>query len=286
MPASLIDGRTLAAARRARVAEDSRELAGRLGRPPGLAVVLVGEVPASLTYVRSKRRVCEELGIRTFDHDLPDDFPEKDLLDLIAELNRDARVDGILVQLPLPGHVRADRVLGAIDPAKDVDGLHPLNLGLLFGGRPALVPCTPAGVMEMLGTLPLDLAGAEAVVVGRSNLMGKPMAALLINAHATVTVCHSRTRDLAGHCRRADVLVVAVGRPALVRGDWIKPGAAVIDVGMNRVDGRLCGDVACDEVRERAGYLTPVPGGVGPMTIAHLMANTVAAARRRVLEER
>jgi methylenetetrahydrofolate dehydrogenase (NADP+) / methenyltetrahydrofolate cyclohydrolase len=283
--ARIIDGKAVAEALRGRISGAVADLAGR-GLVPGLAVVLVGEDPASGVYVRSKKRQTVEAGMRSIDHALPADTTEADLLALVAQLNADEAVDGILVQLPLPAQIDAAKVIAAIDPAKDVDGFHPVNAGRLATGDPdALVPCTPLGSLMLLKSAMPDLAGAEAVVVGRSNIVGKPMAALLTAQSCTVTVAHSRTRDLPEVCRRADILVAAVGRPEMVRGDWIRPGATVIDVGINRVmhEGtpRLVGDVAYAEAAAVAGAITPVPGGVGPMTIACLLLNTVTAACRR-----
>jgi methylenetetrahydrofolate dehydrogenase (NADP+)/methenyltetrahydrofolate cyclohydrolase len=278
MTASIIDGKAVAAALRARLAERVRAL----GFAPGLRVVRVGDDPASGVYVRNKDRAAQGAGFNSVTLQLPDSTTEAELLAVVAELNADQQVDGILVQLPLPPQIRAERVLRAIDPAKDVDGFHPVNAGLLATGQPALVPCTPKGVMHLLaaaGTVP---RGARAVVLGRSNIVGKPMAALLLAADASVTVVHSRTRDLAAECRRAEILVAAVGRPEMVRGDWIAEGATVIDVGINRLpDGRLVGDVALAEALPHAGAITPVPGGVGPMTIACLLENTLEAAIAR-----
>jgi len=255
----------------------AREVA-ELERPIGLATVLVGDDAASAIYVSSKLKACAEAGIESFHHELPSDIPESELLDLVAELNRDDRVTGILTQLPLPPHVDEEKVIQAIDPLKDVDGFHPTNAGLLFLGRPTLVPATPSGVMELLAEYGVELAGASAVVVGRSNIVGKPLALLLLAKHATVTICHSRTRDLAAVVRGGDVVVAAAGRAGMIAGEMVKPGAAVVDVGINRVDGKVVGDVA-EDVRQVAGLLTPVPGGVGPMTIAMLLRNTVKAAR-------
>ena len=253
---------------------------------PGLAVVLVGEDPASAVYVRNKGTATREAGMRSIEHRLPADASQAALLALVAQLNADPEVDGILVQLPLPRHVDAQAVIAAIDPAKDVDGFHVVNAGLLATGGDALVPCTPRGCMVLLRESGTRLAGAEAVVIGRSNIVGKPVAQLLLAADCTVTLAHSRSRDLPAICRRADIVVAAVGRPEMVRGGWIRPGATVIDVGINRIgtaDGRhrLVGDVAFEEAAEVAGAITPVPGGVGPMTIACLLENTLAAARRR-----
>jgi len=286
MTARRIDGKVAAQAIRERVAAHVPEFERIAGRAPGLATVLVGEDPASAVYVRSKNRATAEAGMVSFAHNLPDTTTEEDLLQLVIDLNADARVDGILVQLPLPRQINATRVIETIDPAKDVDGFHPMNAGRLATGLPALVPCTPFGCLYLLKQELGDLSGLEAVVVGRSNIVGKPMAQLLLIEHCTVTVAHSRTRDLPATVRRADIVVAAVGRAEMVRGDWIKPGAYVIDVGINRIPsddgkGRLVGDVAYGEAVEVAGAITPVPGGVGPMTIAMLMRNTLVAAHRR-----
>jgi methylenetetrahydrofolate dehydrogenase (NADP+)/methenyltetrahydrofolate cyclohydrolase len=274
MAATLIDGKAVAARVRADVAREVEALA----RPVGLATVLVGDDPASATYVRAKQRACAEAGIESFDHELPAETSEDALLSLVEDLNSDARVTGILVQLPLPPQMDEARVIASVDPVKDVDGFHPLNAGLLLQGVPALVPATPAGVMELLRAYDVALEGARAVMVGRSNIVGKPLSLLLLAANATVTVCHTRTRDLSSLVREADVVVAAAGRAGTVTAPMVKPGAAVVDVGINRVEGRLVGDVA-EEVREVAGLVTPVPGGVGPMTIAMLLANTVRASR-------
>lgn len=274
MTATLMDGKALAARVRQEVAAEAAEL----GRPIGLATVLVGDDPASHVYVRSKRNACEEAGIDSIHHELGATTSEEDVLALVADLNADGRVTGILVQLPLPDQIDEERVIRAIAPIKDVDGFHPVNAGLLLQGTPTLLPATPAGIMELLATHDVQLQGARAVVVGRSNIVGKPVSLLLLMQHATVTICHSRTRDLVAVCREADVLVAAVGKPDAVTAEMVKPGATVIDVGINRVDGRLVGDVA-EDAREVAGLLTPVPGGVGPMTIAELLRNTVKAAR-------
>jgi methylenetetrahydrofolate dehydrogenase (NADP+) / methenyltetrahydrofolate cyclohydrolase len=279
--ARVIDGKAVAAGVRERVAAEVAELAPALGREPGLATVLTGDDPASQVYVRNKRQACEQAGMRSIHHDLPADVNQDTLLALIDALNVDDRVDGILVQLPLPDAIDQDAVVDRIDAAKDVDGLTAASAGRLAQGRPGLVPCTPAGVMELLREAGATTEGAEAVIVGRSILVGRPLWALLLNANASVTVCHSRTRDLAATCRGADVLVAAVGSPRLVQGDWVKPGAVVIDVGINRTDDGLVGDVDFDAAREVAGAITPVPGGVGPMTIAMLLSNTLAAARAR-----
>ncbi|HHW13343.1 MAG TPA: bifunctional methylenetetrahydrofolate dehydrogenase/methenyltetrahydrofolate cyclohydrolase FolD [Firmicutes bacterium] len=278
MAAALIDGKALAAEVRARVRTEVEELRAA-GVQPGLAVILVGEDPASQVYVRNKERACADVGIRSFIHRLPASTTQEGLLALIGRLNADPAVHGVLVQVPLPEGLSASLLQQAIDPAKDVDGFHPLNAGRLLLGQPGFVPCTPAGILELIKSTGVALAGREAVVVGRSATVGKPTAALLLAENATVTVCHSKTRDLAEVCRRAEVLVVAVGRRELVKGDWIRPGAVVIDVGINRDGDRLYGDVEFAAARERAGFLTPVPGGVGPMTVAMLMANTVKAAR-------
>jgi methylenetetrahydrofolate dehydrogenase (NADP+) / methenyltetrahydrofolate cyclohydrolase len=280
--ARLIDGKAVAAEVRERVRTEVAELAAQGGRAPGLATVLVGEDPASQVYIRGKHRACEEAGMRSAHHDLPAEASEDELLELVAGLGSDDEVDGILVQLPLPDHIDSARVVEAIDPAKDVDGLTPVNAGLLAHGTPGLVPCTPAGVIELLRHEGVELEGAEAVVVGRSKLVGVPVARLLLGANATVTVCHSRTHDVAAICRRADVLVAAVGVPRLLGADAVKPGGVVIDVGMNRTEDGLCGDVDFEAAVEVAAAITPVPGGVGPMTIAMLLVNTLAAARARV----
>ncbi|HEV8152879.1 MAG TPA: bifunctional methylenetetrahydrofolate dehydrogenase/methenyltetrahydrofolate cyclohydrolase FolD [Solirubrobacteraceae bacterium] len=279
MAARVIDGRAVAAEVRAAVAREVAEHVERTGRRPGLATVLVGDDPGSAVYVGGKQKASREVGIAGFDHRVAADVAEAEVTELIERLNADDDVSGILVQLPVPEHLDGVRLTGLVDPAKDVDGLTPVSAGLLALGRAGLRPCTPTGVMLLLEHAGAQLRGAEAVVVGRSNLFGKPMAQLLIGADATVTTCHSRTRDLAAVCRRADVLVVAAGRAGLVRADWVKPGATVIDVGINRTDDGLTGDVAFDEVAEVAGALTPVPGGVGPMTIACLLRNTLLAAR-------
>jgi methylenetetrahydrofolate dehydrogenase (NADP+) / methenyltetrahydrofolate cyclohydrolase len=279
MAARVIDGRAVAAEVRSAVAREVAEHVERTGRRPGLATVLVGDDPGSAVYVGGKQKASREVGIAGFDHRLLVDVPEAEVAELIERLNADDDVSGILVQLPVPEHLDGVRLTGLVDPAKDVDGLTPVSAGLLALGRPGLRPCTPTGVMLLLEHAGAQLRGAEAVIVGRSNLFGKPMAQLLLGADATVTTCHSRTRDLAAVCRRADVLVVAAGRAGLVRGDWVKPGATVIDVGINRTEDGLTGDVGFDEVAEVAGAITPVPGGVGPMTIACLLRNTLLAAR-------
>ncbi|MGM0586365.1 MAG: bifunctional methylenetetrahydrofolate dehydrogenase/methenyltetrahydrofolate cyclohydrolase FolD [Pseudomonadota bacterium] len=287
MTASIIDGKAFAEGLRARVAEHVSALA-REGITPGLAVVLVGEDPASEVYVRNKGRQTREAGMNSYEHRLPADAPQAELLDLVARLNADPAVHGILVQLPLPKHMDEQAVIAAISPEKDVDGFHVLNVGRLATGLPAMVPCTPLGCLMLLRDALGDLSGKEAVVLGRSNIVGKPMAQLLLRDSCTVTVAHSRTRDLPEVCRRADILVAAVGRPRMVQADWIKRGAAVIDVGINRIPApekgegktRLIGDVDFEGAKQVAGAITPVPGGVGPMTIACLLANTVTAACR------
>lgn len=292
MSASILDGKKLAESVRAEVREGVAKFVKEHGRPPGLEVVLVGEDPASQIYTRNKEKAAAEVGIRGKLHTLPADTSEAELMAMLDRLNTDETVDGILVQLPLPKQIREQRVLDAIRPDKDVDGFHPVNAGMLASGRPSLVPCTPRGSMKLIALADRKLEGARAVVVGRSNIVGKPMAQLLLAANATVTMAHSRTSDLAAVCREADVLVVAVGKPELVRGDWVKPGAVVIDVGMNRIElpgssdgdtkkAKLVGDVAFDEAKEIAGAITPVPGGVGPMTIACLLENTLIAAQAR-----
>ena len=285
MSARIIDGKAIAAALRAEIAREVRRLSQQHGLVPGLAVVLAGNDPASEVYVGSKARATQEAGMRSFDHRLSHEVSEAELLALIGRLNADPAVHGILVQLPLPKQIETERVIAAVDPDKDVDGFHPLNAGRLASGLPALAPCTPLGCLRLAKTAHPSLAGLEAVVVGRSNIVGKPLAQLLLAENATVTVAHSRTRDLAAVCRRADLLVAAVGRPEMIRGDWIKPGATVIDVGINRIDReggktKLVGDVAFAEASNVAGAITPVPGGVGPMTIACLLVNTVRAACR------
>jgi methylenetetrahydrofolate dehydrogenase (NADP+) / methenyltetrahydrofolate cyclohydrolase len=279
--ALVIDGKGIALKVRTEVAGEAAALRAR-GVVPGLAVVLVGDDPASHTYVRNKEKACAEVGIEAFDHRLPASMPDADLLGLVARLNADPKVHGILVQLPLPKPIDSREVLDAISPDKDADGLHPVNVGRLWMGEAGFVPCTPAGVMRLLAEAQTEVSGADAVVIGRSNLVGKPMAALLQAANATVTMCHSRTRDLAGVVRRADIVVAAIGKAEMVRGDWIREGATVIDVGTNRnAAGKLVGDVEFAAAAVRARAITPVPGGVGPMTIAMLLRNTVAAARRR-----
>jgi len=279
--ARTIDGKAVAAAVRERVKVDVAAYKEETGRTPGLATVLVGDDPASEIYVANKRRTTEEVGMRSIHHGPEASIREVELLDLVRELGEDDEIDGILVQLPLPAHIDSDKIVQALDPKKDVDGLTPVNAGLLAHGTPGLVPCTPAGVMELLAHEGVELEGAEAVVVGRSKLVGVPVARLLLAANATVTVCHSRTRDLDATCARADVLVAAVGVPRLLGAGAVKPGAVVIDVGMNRLEDGLAGDVDFEAAAEVAAAITPVPGGVGPMTIAMLLSNTLQAARLR-----
>ncbi|HEY5216456.1 MAG TPA: bifunctional methylenetetrahydrofolate dehydrogenase/methenyltetrahydrofolate cyclohydrolase FolD [Pseudolabrys sp.] len=283
MSARIIDGKTISADLRGKVTDAVHRLRRDRGIVPGLAVVLIGKNPASEVYVRNKSKAVTESGMHSFDQNLPETVSAAELLDLISQLNADTRVNGILVQLPLPPQIDPNVIIAAIDPAKDVDGFHPLNVGRLGSGLPALVPCTPVGCIWLAKTVHASLAGLEAVVIGRSNIVGKPVAQLLLAENATVTIAHSKTRDLAEVCRRADLLVAAIGRPEFVRGHWIKPGATVIDVGINRVtvEGgkpRIVGDVAYTEAMHVAGAITPVPGGVGPMTIACLLLNTLRAA--------
>ena len=283
--ATLIDGKAVAADLRAEIAQGVRAFENRHGIVPGLAVVLVGNDPASEVYVRNKGRQTREVGMQSIEDRLPAETTEAELLTKVAALNADPTIHGILVQLPLPDHIDERRVIEAITPEKDVDGFHPINVGRLSAGEKALVPCTPSGCIILMKSVEPDLSGREAVIVGRSNIVGKPLAQLLLRENCTVTIAHSRTRDLAQVVRRADIVCAAVGRPEMVRGDWIKPGAIVIDVGINRVPAaepgktRLVGDVAFDEAAAVAGAITPVPGGVGPMTIACLLQNTLAAAR-------
>ena len=283
MSAQILDGKSIAAKVRAEVASSVAQFRASNGRAPGLDVILVGDDPASQVYVRNKEKAALEVGMRGRIHRLAATSSEADVRSCIERLNGDDEVDGFLVQLPLPAGLPETALLDGVAPSKDVDGLHPVNAGLLALGRAKLASATPRGVMRLLAETGIELVGSRAVIIGRSNIVGKPLAQLLLGAHMTVTIAHSRTRDLPDVCRQADVLVAAVGRPALVRGDWIKPGAVVIDVGTTRNDaGKLTGDVAFDEVRERASWVTPVPGGVGPMTIACLLENTLIAARERV----
>jgi methylenetetrahydrofolate dehydrogenase (NADP+)/methenyltetrahydrofolate cyclohydrolase len=280
--AQIIDGKAVAAKQRQKTAERARAFAEKFGRKPGLAVVQVGEDPASTVYVRNKRRSSVEVGIESFAHDLPATVSEAELIRLVRTLNADDRVDGILIQLPFPKGFDTNRVIDAIDPAKDVDGLHAVSAGLLVVGRAGLRPCTPSGCMVLLEDAGIDCAGKRAIVIGRSILVGKPVALMLLEKNATVTMAHSRTPDLPGTTRQADIVVAAVGRADMIKGDWIKPGAVVIDVGINRrPDGKLTGDVDFESASKVAAAITPVPGGVGPMTIAMLMANAVEAAYRR-----
>ncbi|MFQ6016502.1 MAG: bifunctional methylenetetrahydrofolate dehydrogenase/methenyltetrahydrofolate cyclohydrolase FolD [Anaerolineae bacterium] len=289
MVAKIIDGKAIAAEIREEIAKETEAMRARYGLTPGLATVLVGENPASQTYVRMKRRACEKAGIESFGHKLPEDATQEQVEELVRELSTDPKIHGILVQLPLPKHLNEEAVLGTVALEKDVDGFHPINIGRLSmkGREPLFIPCTPHGVMVLLERSGATIEGSEAVVLGRSNIVGLPVSMLLLHANATVTVCHSRTKDLPSVTRKADILVAAVGQPQMVRGDWVKPGAVVIDVGVNRVDDpsakrgyRLVGDVAFDEVKEVASAITPVPGGVGPMTIAMLLKNTLTAAKR------
>lgn len=283
MPARIIDGKRVAAELRTALAARIAAFTQERGRQPGLAVLLVGADPASQVYVRNKRRACEQVGIRSFGHDLPADTSQDALLALIDSLNADPAVDGILLQLPLPAHIRPEVVLERIDPAKDVDGFHPYNIGRLAQRLPGLRPCTPRGIMRLLEHYALPVRGCHAVVVGASNIVGRPLALELLLAGATVTVCHRFTRDLQAHVRQAELLLVAVGKPGLIPGDWVAPGATVIDVGINRLaDGSLRGDVDFEVASQRAAWITPVPGGVGPMTVALLLENTLAAAQARV----
>lgn len=279
MTATLIDGKAVSQRVRAELREEIEAWVSGGGRRPGLATVLVGEDPASAVYVRNKQKACVEVGIEGFAHDLLADSTQEQVVELLAELNADERVSGILLQLPTPPHIDGSHLTTLIDPAKDVDGLTPVSAGLLAKGLPGLRPGTPAGVIELLKRYDVPLEGAEAVIVGRSDLVGKPVAALLLAENATVTTCHSRTRDLDAVCRRADVLIAAVGRPEMVKGSWVKRGATVIDVGINRTEAGLVGDVEFSSASEVAGKITPVPGGVGPMTIAMLLGNTLAAAK-------
>ncbi|MCU4178052.1 bifunctional methylenetetrahydrofolate dehydrogenase/methenyltetrahydrofolate cyclohydrolase FolD [Bosea sp. BH3] len=280
--ARIIDGKAAAATLRAEIGREVAAIKAARGLVPGLHVVLVGEDPASKVYVASKEKLAVEVGMNSVAHRLPAETTEAELLAKLAELNADDSVDGILVQLPLPKHIDTGRIIDAIDPAKDVDGLHPINAGLLAGGKNGLVPCTPLGCMLLLRQALPSLAGLDAVVIGRSELVGRPVAQLLLQADCTVTIAHSRTRDLASVARRADIVIAAVGRPHMVKADWIKPGATVIDVGINRLeDGKLAGDVDFTEAVKVAGAITPVPGGVGPMTIACLLKNTLTAFRAR-----
>lgn len=279
MTAKIIDGKAIAQEIRANLAKQVADLTAQ-GKTPGLHVVLVGDNPASKVYVRSKQKACEEAGIASTVHRLAEDTSREQLLGLINQLNADPKVHGILVQLPLPDHLDEEEVINTISPDKDVDGFHPLNVGKLQTGTGGFIPCTPAGILELVKRTEVPIAGQHVVVLGRSNIVGKPVATLFLQENATVTICHSRTKDVAAEARRADILIAAVGKPRLVKKDWVKPGAVVIDVGINRVDGEIVGDVDFEEVKEVAGAITPVPGGVGPMTIAMLLKATVEAAAR------
>lgn len=274
----IIDGKQIAQEIKSEVKEAVEEL-GKQGVAPGLAVVLVGENPASQVYVRQKEKACEEVGIVSYKYELSEETTEEKLLSVVAELNADEKVHGILVQLPLPEQLDEKRVIEAISPAKDVDGFHPVNMGRLLTGEPEFVPCTPQGVIELIERSGFEIRGQKAVIVGRSNIVGKPVAILLLMRHATITMCHTRTRDLAGETRQADILVVAAGRPGVITGEMVKEGVIVIDVGINRVKGKLVGDVDFETVSKKAKAITPVPGGVGPMTVAMLMKNTLKAAK-------
>lgn len=273
----IIDGKKVAAEIRAKVADQVKALKDKTGKSPGLAVVLVGDDPASAVYVRNKRKACEQAGVNSYEHSLPADTSQETLLAKVEQLNREDAVDGILVQLPLPKQIDSQRVLEAISPEKDVDGFHPLNFGYLAAGKPRLPPCTPAGIIELLDYYDIAIEGKRAVVLGRSNIVGKPLAFMLLQRNATVTICHSRTRDLPEITRSADLLFAAVGQAGFVTGDMVREGTVVVDVGIHRIDGKLSGDVLFNEVERKAAWITPVPGGVGPMTIAMLLQNTVRA---------
>lgn len=283
---TIIDGKAVARVIQAEVKEEVEGLKRRWGMVPGLGVVLVGDDPASHLYVKNKEKACKEVGIRSEEHLLPASVSERDILSLIQKLNRNDEIHGILVQLPLPAHVRAERVLSAVSPQKDIDGFHPVNQGLLLAGGEGFRPCTPMGIMKLLDSVRCDPKGKNATVVGRSNIVGKPVAMMLLERHATVTICHSRTAQLKDEVSRADIVVAAIGKAAMIRGDWIKPGAVVIDVGINRLpSGKLSGDVEFESAKERASYITPVPGGVGPMTICMLLFNTLRAAKESLQRE-
>jgi len=285
--AIIIDGKAVAKEVQKQIKEEVDGLERRWSMAPGLAVVLVGDDPASHIYVRNKERACKEVGIKSFEHFLPATVSEKDLLALVHQLNKDKHVHGILVQLPLPPHIHSEKILNAVSPFKDVDGFHPVNQGNLLVGADGYRPCTPLGVMKLLEAAGCDPKGKNAVVVGRSNIVGKPVALMLLEKHATVTICHSRTASLRDEVGRGDIVVVAIGKPGIVHGDWIKRGAVVIDVGINRLpNGKLCGDVEFDAAKERAAAITPVPGGVGPMTICMLLFNTLKAAKDSLQRER
>jgi methylenetetrahydrofolate dehydrogenase (NADP+) / methenyltetrahydrofolate cyclohydrolase len=274
---ALIDGKKISAEIRGRLEKETAELKTKTGRTPGLATVLVGENPASAVYVRNKNKICNEVGFQSFGQNLPAETTEEELLDIIKKLNSNDEVNGILVQLPLPDHIDSEKILLSIDPEKDVDGFHPINVGKLAIGNALLTPCTPTGIIALLDYYKIEISGKHAVVLGRSNIVGKPVAHLLLQRHATVTICHSKTKNMQQVTRQADILIAAVGRPHFVNSDMVKEGVVVIDVGINRVDGKLTGDVEFDQVAKKAGLITPVPGGVGPMTIALLMENTLKA---------
>ncbi|MDH5477444.1 MAG: bifunctional methylenetetrahydrofolate dehydrogenase/methenyltetrahydrofolate cyclohydrolase FolD [Nitrospinota bacterium] len=274
---TIIDGKTLAASIRAEINEETSGILKERGEKPGLAVVLAGDDPASAVYVRLKEKACAEVGMASFQHNLPSTVTQEELLALIDKLNHDKSVNGILIQLPLYSHLDSNAALDRVDPAKDVDGFHPVNVGLLSQNLATLMPCTPAGCMEMLDRYNIPIEGAHAVVVGRSNIVGKPLAAMMLHRNATVTICHSRTRDLKSITRQADILVAAIGRPKMITADMVKPGATVLDVGISKVENKLFGDVDFEQVKDVAGFITPVPGGVGPMTIAMLLSNTILA---------
>jgi methylenetetrahydrofolate dehydrogenase (NADP+)/methenyltetrahydrofolate cyclohydrolase len=283
---TIIDGKAVARGIQAEIKEEVEGLKRRWGMVPGLGVVLVGDDPASHLYVKNKEKACKEVGIRSEEHLLPASVSERDILSLIQKLNRNDEIHGILVQLPLPAHVRAERVLNAVSPQKDIDGFHPVNQGLLLAGGEGFRPCTPMGIMKLLDSVRCDPKGKNATVVGRSNIVGKPVAMMLLERHATVTICHSRTAQLKDEVSRADIVVAAIGKAVMIRGDWIKPGAVVIDVGINRLpSGKLSGDVEFESAKERASYITPVPGGVGPMTICMLLFNTLRAAKESLQRE-
>ena len=283
---TIIDGKAVAREIQAEIKEEVDGLKRRWGMVPGLGVVLVGDDPASHLYVKNKEKAGKEVGIRSEEHLLPASVSEKEILSLIQKLNRNSEIHGILVQLPLPAHVRAERVLNAVSPQKDIDGFHPVNQGLLLSGGEGFRPCTPMGIMKLLDSVRCDPKGKNATVVGRSNIVGKPVAIMLLERHATVTICHSRTAQLKDEVARADIVVAAIGKAAMIRGDWIKPGAVVIDVGINRLpSGKLSGDVEFESAKERASAITPVPGGVGPMTICMLLFNTLRAAKESLQRE-
>jgi len=284
MTAKLIDGKQIAAQIREGIKAEVESLVHSGKRPPGLGVLLIGDNPASRSYVTMKEKACQAAGIYSEEHTLPSEIGQEEVLRLIAQFNQNPKIHGILVQLPLPDHLDTEKILNAISPEKDVDGFHPYNVGQLWIGRPTFVPCTPVGILELIHSTGIEIKGKRAVIVGRSNIVGKPTAALLMAQHATITICHSRTADLPGECRSADILIAAIGRARMIQGDWIKPDGVVIDVGMNRIKegekSRLAGDVDFEAAKEVAGFITPVPGGVGPMTIAMLLKNTLSSARR------